>query len=63
MDLPGFFNIDSDMLLLECYFLFAADFCRYISDMAELEEEVAQEIQKIVDTALRPKGSSEGNGQ
>jgi hypothetical protein len=30
----GFFNIDSDMLLLEHYFLFATDFCRFIGDMA-----------------------------
>ncbi len=34
----GFFNIDSDMLLLERYFLFATEFCRYISVMAESEE-------------------------
>lgn len=27
----GFFNIESDMLLLEHYFLFATDFCRFIS--------------------------------
>jgi hypothetical protein len=31
----GFFNIDSDMLLLENYFLFATDFCRYVGDLAE----------------------------
>ena len=31
----GFFNIDSDMLLLEKYFLFATDFCRQILDLAE----------------------------
>ena len=30
----GFFNIASDMLLLEHYFLFATDFCRFIGDMA-----------------------------
>ncbi len=34
----GFFNIESDMLLLEHYFFFAADFCRWISAMAEKEE-------------------------
>ncbi|MCP4669130.1 MAG: hypothetical protein GY849_22565 [Deltaproteobacteria bacterium] len=39
----GFFNIDSDMLLLERYFLFATEFCQYISDMAESEEEGAFE--------------------
>ncbi len=30
----GFFNIESDMLLLENYFFFADDFCRLISDAA-----------------------------
>jgi len=31
----GFFNIDSDMLLLERYFFFATEFCRYINEMAQ----------------------------
>ena len=31
----GFFNIDSDMLLLEKYFLFATDFCRHIGELVE----------------------------
>jgi len=31
----GFFNIESDMLLLEKYFLFATDFCRYVGDLNE----------------------------
>ncbi len=39
----GFFNIDSDMLLLERYFLFATEFCRRISAIAESEEEGALE--------------------
>ena len=30
----GFFNIESDMLLLQQYFFFADDFCRYISTCA-----------------------------
>ena len=30
----GFFNIESDMLLLEHYFLFADEFCRHISVLA-----------------------------
>jgi hypothetical protein len=33
----GFFNIESDMLLLEHYFFFAEDFCGWISDMAQKE--------------------------
>jgi hypothetical protein len=31
----GFFNIESDMLLLDRYFLFAEDFCGYIKNMAK----------------------------
>jgi hypothetical protein len=31
----GFFNIESDMLLLEHYFFFATEFCQYISEIAE----------------------------
>ena len=34
----GFFNIDSDMLLLEHYFLFATEFCNGIVDIAERDE-------------------------
>jgi hypothetical protein len=35
----GFFNIESDMLLLERYFFFADDFCSLVSDMAESSPE------------------------
>ena len=31
----GFFNIESDMLLCDRYFLFADEFCRYMIDIAE----------------------------
>ena len=31
----GFFNIETDLLLLERYFLYASDFCRQISLMAK----------------------------
>ena len=31
----AFFNIDTDMLLLEHYFLFAKEFSNYISEMAK----------------------------
>lgn len=30
----GFFNIDTDLLLLEHYFLFAPEFCGHVSDLA-----------------------------
>ena len=31
----GFFNIETDLLLLEHYFFFAGEFCQYISIMAD----------------------------
>jgi hypothetical protein len=31
----GFFNIESDMLLLEHYFFFVTEFCEYVSEIAE----------------------------
>jgi len=34
----GFFNIESDMLLLEHYFFFASEFCKYIADLSERKE-------------------------
>ncbi len=34
----GFFNIDSDMLLLDRYFLFATEFCSHIRKIAEYVE-------------------------
>ena len=30
----GFFNIESDMVLLNNYFLFAGDFCKHVSELA-----------------------------
>ena len=35
----GFFNIESDMLLLEQHFLFGSEFCHHISKMAENVDE------------------------
>ncbi len=34
----GFFNIESDMLLLEKYFFFADDFCRRVIEMAKEDD-------------------------
>lgn len=34
----GFFNIDSDMLLLDHYFLFANEFCEHVSEIAKSNE-------------------------
>ncbi len=35
----GFFNIDSDMLLLEQYFLFGSEFCEHIGEMVKKIDE------------------------
>jgi hypothetical protein len=44
----GFFNIDSDMLLLEQYFLFGSEFCQHVSDMAENFAEAKYETRWLV---------------
>jgi hypothetical protein len=31
----GFFNIETDLILLEHYFFFADDFCKYLEDIAQ----------------------------
>lgn len=36
----GFFNIETDMILLNQYFLFAEDFCHHISKAARIDDEV-----------------------
>ena len=49
----GFFNIDSDMLLLDRYFFFATEFCSHLIEIAEknLEEpcETSWEVYNILD--------------
>lgn len=35
----GFFNIESDLLLLNHYFLFSTEFCQFISTLTETNEE------------------------
>ncbi len=32
----GFFNIETDMLLLDIHFFFADDFCRAVRELAEV---------------------------
>ena len=39
----GFFNIDTDLLLMEQTFLFASDFSRYISDLASYKGDFPHE--------------------
>jgi hypothetical protein len=46
----GFFNIETDMILLEHYFLFAEDFCRYLCEAAQKGEnsfKTAWEVYRI----------------
>ena len=31
----GFFNIETDMLLMDCYFFFSTDFCEWIIEWAD----------------------------
>lgn len=45
----GFFNIDTDMLLLEHCFFFATDFCRAVEGIAEGAEEADIEAYPIPD--------------
>lgn len=40
----GFFNIESDMLLLDRYFLFSTDFCRYMEAISEWNAGKSQEM-------------------
>ena len=40
----GFFNIESDMLLCDHYFLFADEFCHYVIDLVEHADEPLQRV-------------------
>lgn len=50
----GFFNIDSDMLLLDKYFMFASDFCAWViewsKDSGDKDQESSKEIFIIDET-------------
>jgi len=39
----GFFNIETDMILLEHHFFFAQEFCRHISESAQVPSNEAYE--------------------
>jgi len=41
----GFFNIESDMLLLENFFFFADDFCRWIEEIAKEDDQGLKRFQ------------------
>jgi len=44
----GFFNIESDMLLLENYFFFAEDFCRWVNKMAKEDDSHVKTFDRTV---------------
>ncbi len=48
----GFFNIESDMLILEQYFFFATEFCDYITRIAEQDEDGVDEISVQMEEVL-----------
>jgi hypothetical protein len=51
----GFFNIETDMILLNHYFLFAKDFCSYIGQATEKNGETYQaswEVYRIEETNI-----------
>jgi hypothetical protein len=39
----GFFNIDTDMILIKNYFVFAEDFCNWIADWSNSDSEFGKE--------------------
>ena len=45
----GFFNIETDMLLLDQYFFFDGEFCNFIGDLAEQEKEAVFRSSLAVD--------------
>lgn len=51
----GFFNIDTDLLLLQQYFLFAHDFCRHVVRLAEDSRQETQEVSWPVYSIQDPK--------
>ena len=54
----GFFNIETDMILLEHYFFYAQDFCRYIIQAAKESHPAYQTLWEVY---LIEHGSNIGN--
>src|SRR4030042_3417564 len=54
----GFFNIETDMILLEHYFLSAQDFCRYMTQAAKESHPIYQTVWEVY---LIKHGSDIGN--
>lgn len=50
----GFFNIESDMLLLEKHFFFADEFCQWIEQMSKTDDQRGKKYQYPVYTISNP---------
>ncbi len=57
----GFFNIETDMLLLEHYFFFASDFCRGVARLAVSQpKRYYKKLWEIYDIPVRDIGDLQG---
>ncbi len=58
----GFFNIESDMLLLERYFFFASDFCEQVNELVGSRDDATVSVSlKVFDIAdVRERGDLMG---
>jgi len=56
----GFFNIDTDMILINDYFVFASDFCECIKEWTKGEENVESEVEMYVIDNLEKIGNLMG---
>lgn len=51
----GFFNIESDMLLLEHYFFFADRFCQWMGDLAQKKDIEKERFEPLVSVIKKPE--------
>lgn len=56
----GFFNIDTDMILINNYFVFASDFCNWIIEWTKSEDEYETEKEFYVISKLETIGNLMG---
>lgn len=56
----GFFNIETDMILLNQYFLFAEDFCNYISRLTEKTDEFIETTWEVFEVEPQNIGNLMG---
>jgi len=56
----GFFNIDTDMILINNYFVFASDFCKCITDWTKGKENFESEVEMYMIDNLEKIGNLMG---